>query len=378
MTSLSEWAGRVLDWHWDRGARRWSVGAMVACIYLAFYAVGVVTSDATGGHRALSLALLALLAVIYVLLPGGLFGAATPARWAAVALIMVLGLAQLPLMGSQALGLLIFPGIAGAIMLPMRQAVAVTGALGVLMVALSWNADGGVQWELALTEIALSLWMAGFARNIRLNEQLRQAQQELARSAVLAERERIARDLHDILGHSLTAITVKAALARQLAGRAPEKVLAEVSDIENLARSALADVRSTASGIREGSLAGELAAARSVLTAAGISPVVPGAVDDVAPAGRELFGYVVKEAVTNVVRHSGAVKCTVRLGPDWVEIVDDGTGRVRGARSGADGSGLRGLHERVAAAGGRLVAGNGASSGFSVRAELWPAEGASR
>jgi two-component system sensor histidine kinase DesK len=166
--------------------------------------------------------------------------------------------------------------------------------------------DGRKGAELALTEVALTLWMASFAKNIRLNAALRQARDELAQTAVLAERDRIARDLHDILGHSLTAITVKAALARQLLGRDPDQVRVEITDIERLARSALADVRATTSGIRERSLAGELAAARAVLTAAGITAVMPGAVDDVLPAGRELFAYVVKEAVTNVVRHSGA------------------------------------------------------------------------
>ncbi|WP_051264725.1 sensor histidine kinase [Nakamurella lactea] len=370
MRILSDRDGRTLPWQWDRGARRWAAGALVATAYTAIYVVGVITSDADTGTKVASVALLTLLAVVYVLLPGGLFGAPIGYRWGCLAVIVLVVLAQLPLMGADAVGLLIFPGVAAAIMLPMRQALAVALTLGAAMIGISWNAAGGPQWELALTEVALSLWMAGFARNIRLNEQLRSAQQELARSAVLAERERIARDLHDILGHSLTAITVKAALARQLAGRAPEKVLAEVNDIENLARSALADVRATASGIRERSLAGELAAARSVLTAAGITPVMPGAVDDVAPAGRELFGYVVKEAVTNVVRHSGAANCTVRLGPDWVEIIDDGTGRPTAERPDSGGSGLCGLQERVSAAGGTLVTGNTVPSGFSVRAEL--------
>jgi len=103
--------------------------------------------------------------------------------------------------------------------------------------------DGRKGAELALTEVALTLWMASFAKNIRLNAALRRARDELAQTAVLAERDRIARDLHDILGHSLTAITVKAALARQLLGRDPDQVRVEITDIERLARSALADVR---------------------------------------------------------------------------------------------------------------------------------------
>ncbi len=230
--------------------------------------------------------------------------------------------------------------------------------------------DGRKGAELALTEVALTLWMASFAKNIRLNAALRQARDELAQTAVLAERDRIARDLHDILGHSLTAITVKAALARQLLGRDPDQVRVEITDIERLARSALADVRATTSGIRERSLAGELAAARAVLTAAGITAVMPGAVDDVLPAGRELFAYVVKEAVTNVVRHSGASNCAVRLGADWVEVLDDGHGSDPDRLRISDGHGLTGLRERMSAAGGVLVVKSLVPSGFSVRAEL--------
>jgi two-component system sensor histidine kinase DesK len=372
---VSDWAARRLHWDWNPSARRWAIGALIAAVYLVFYAASVLTSSGSAGHKATALVLLALLALVYILVPGGFFGAPQGYRWAAVAVIVLLALAQLPLMGADAAGLLIFGGVAASILIPIPGSVIVALVLGLAIIVVSWLAPGGTQWELALTEVALSLWMAGFARNIRLNEQLKDAQQELAHAAVLAERERIARDLHDILGHSLTAITVKAALARQLAGRAPDKMLAEVNDIEALARSALTDVRETASGIRERSLAGELAAARSVLTAAGITPVMPGAVDDVAPAGRELFGYVVKEAVTNVVRHSGASSCTVRLGSHWVEISDDGRGRDLPSQL-ASGSGLVGLSERVAAAGGVLTTANRAPSGFSVRAELESPAGA--
>lgn len=152
----------------------------------------------------------------------------------------------------------------------------------------------------------------------------------------------------------------------------------EITDIERLARSALSDVRATTSGIREKSLAGELAVAKAVLTAAGITAVMPVAVDDVLPAGRELFGYVVKEAVTNVVRHSGASNCTVRLGPDWVEISDDGHGPHTERLRTVDGHGLTGLQERMSAAGGVLIVQSLVPSGFSVRAELVAAAGPGR
>ena len=139
--------------------------------------------------------------------------------------------------------------------------------------------------KLAVTLVAVTLWMVGFAANIRLNIELRRTRDELARTAVAVERERIGRDLHDILGHSLTAIAVKAGLARRLVDRDTAAATAEITDVERLAREALSDVRATASGYRDVSLAGELAVARSVLRAAGIRPVLPTAVDDTSPAG---------------------------------------------------------------------------------------------
>jgi len=186
-------------------------------------------------------------------------------------------------------------------------------------------------------------------------------------AAVVAERERIGRDLHDILGHSLTAIAVKAGLARRLLERDAAAAAVEIADVERLAREALADVRATASGYREVSLAGELAVAAAVLQAAGIRAELPRAVDAVNPAAREVFGYVIREAVTNVVRHSGASSCTVTLEPNSIEIVDDGRGPADGEQCG---NGLPGLADRLAAVGGTIEAGPLPGGGFHVRASV--------
>lgn len=359
----------MLGWEWTSGAKRWSTGALVAMAFAAFNGVGVVRSDLSAVRITVALLLLLALMAVYVVIPGGLERAGMSVRWSVIAIMVLLTVPQFLLVGPDGTVLLIFVTVTGGFLLPLRPALALGLGSAATMVVLTWRTADGPQWELALTAVALTLWMGGFAKNIRLNRVLMQARADLARTAVLAERDRIARDLHDILGHSLTAITVKAALARQLVDRAPDKVQAEISDIERLARSALADVRSTTSGIRERSLAGELAVAQAVLTAAGITAVMPGAVDDVLPAGRELFGYVVKEAVTNVVRHSGATHCRVRLGADWVEIVDDGRG-IPAESGSTDGNGLPGLRERMAAAGGALSTRSLLPSGFSVRAEL--------
>ena len=219
-----------------------------------------------------------------------------------------------------------------------------------------------------ITAITLNL-----TRMARLLSGLRDAQAEVRVLAVAGERARLARDLHDVLGHSLTTITVKAGLARRLLERdAPtDRVLAEVRDAEDLSRRALADIRATVSAQRRASLAAELVSARAVLRAAGIEPDLPGAVDDVAADLEEPLAYVLREGVTNVVRHSGARRCTVRLGPRWLEVRDDGPSGDGGpSRDGRrPGNGLTGLAERMAAVGGTVAAGPVAGGGFRLRAD---------
>lgn len=170
----------------------------------------------------------------------------------------------------------------------------------------------------------------GLTQIISRNVALARARQEIARLAVADERVRMARDLHDILGHSLTVITVKAELAGRLAeAEGATRTLAEVRDVERLAREALADVRATVGGVRQVTLSTELVNARSALEASGIIPDLPQAVDEVPAERRELFGWVVREGVTNVVRHSGARVCAVRMGPAGRRSSMTGAGRRR-------------------------------------------------
>lgn len=359
------------------GRQRWYAGSMVGLIYLAFAMVQAASSGGPVGEIIAFELLAACFGAVYVFAPvlvsggsaftgteGGMAGKA-----AAIALMLAISVPMALVGGAGVTGLWVYVGVVAAIMFRPRIALAIAVVLAAGMM-LVWHAAGaGLPWELAVTLIALTLWMAGFAGNIRLTVELRATREELATAAVAEERARIGRDLHDILGHSLTAIAVKAGLARRLAQRGEgvaERVTAEIGDIERLAREALADVRATAAGYRDVSLAGELAVARSVLTAAGIDAELPTAVDDVSPVGREVFGYVVREAVTNVVRHSGASRCVIELTPVSIEIRDDGAG---GLLTRQDGRGLRGLAERLEAVGGTLVAGR-IDGGFRVRAEL--------
>ncbi|HEY3631866.1 MAG TPA: histidine kinase [Jatrophihabitantaceae bacterium] len=229
----------------------------------------------------------------------------------------------------------------------------------------AWHTGVDVTMAFTIPMVALAMW--GFFGLIRTNQALADARAEVARLAAENERTRIARDLHDLLGHSLTTITVKAGLARRLAERGEDaRATTEISEVETLSRSTLADVRAAVAGHRDVTLAGELATAREVLRAAGIVAELPGSVDIVDPSLSELFGWVTREGVTNVVRHARAAHCTIRVDQRWIEIVDDGRG---GLAAGA-GNGLTGLRERVDAAGGTVQIGADLYAGWRLRVEV--------
>lgn len=212
----------------------------------------------------------------------------------------------------------------------------------------------------------------GFAQLLRRNVQLQEAQEQVAALAVADERARLGRDLHDVLGHSLTVIAVKAELASRLVDVDRDRAAAEVADIQALARTALADVRAMASTTREVSLAGELAAARRAFDAGGIRATLPGAVDVVPERLREPFAWAVREGTTNVLRHAAATRAVVTLAADRLVVDDDGRGAApsgtgaQGGAAAAHGNGLQGLRERAAAAGARVETGPSPLGGFRL------------
>jgi len=184
-------------------------------------------------------------------------------------------------------------------------------------------------------------------------EKLRVANEEIEHLAKVAERERIARDLHDLLGHTLSLITLKAELARKLVDRDPQSAKHEMQDVEQTSRAALADVREAISGYRGKGLAAELIRARQTLETAGITVDCAMAEVSLSPAQEDVLALALREAVTNVVRHAQAQRCSVRLSRDreacTLEIADNG----RGADA-PEGNGLRGMRERLEAIGGSL------------------------
>jgi two-component system, NarL family, sensor histidine kinase DesK len=192
-----------------------------------------------------------------------------------------------------------------------------------------------------------------FAQRNRANAKLRMAKDEIEHLAKVAERERIARDLHDVLGHTLSVIILKSELAGKLIERDPERAKAEIGDVERTSREALAEVRNTIRGYRGQSLEAEIKHAQTTLETAGVSVKAETQQVPLSPAQESVVALVVREAVTNVVRHAAARKCLLRLAPVngscLLEISDDG----RGGDS-AEGNGLRGMRERVEALGGTL------------------------
>lgn len=236
-------------------------------------------------------------------------------------------------------------------------------------VVTGWTPDNG----LLLGSLTATLAIFGFQQVMIGNVRLREAQQENQRLAISEERNRFARDLHDILGHSLTVITVKAELANRLMEVDPARAKAEVEDLERLSRDALADVRRAVAGYRELTLPGELAHARTALAAAEIRADLPNSTDAVEGDLRELFAWTVREGVTNVVRHSGATTCTVLLSPTSAEVRDDGRGVGVGERIGdalEPSHGLLGLRERAEAWGATVTTRAVDPHGFSLLVQV--------
>lgn len=269
---------------------------------------------------------------------------------------------------------MVFVGQAGTTCLPFLAVMAARlfpGTIGFVITAAlclvnevtgrtlaGWTPDPMLTFAILTTGVA----MFGVQQLIRRNRELQVAREENARLVVAQERNRFASDLHDILGHSLTVITVKAELAGRLVDVDPARARSEIADLESLSRTALAEVRQVVNGFHTPTLAAEIALARRGLEAAGIRAELPYAVAEVPSDRQELFARTIREGITNVLRHSGAKNCRVRLSAEEVEVLDDG----RGPDGSPAGHGLTGLAERAARAGALLVT-DELHPGFSLK-----------
>ena len=300
---------------------------------------------------------LVVFTLAYLILFGRAFTRNCPPAYRELAVVAVLGVTLAVTLGTSWAGLMIYLSAALAVTLPERWVwPAVLGATAVCAGIVAARDLLGEMFILPVMCVLAAFALRGTRYLVSVNSELVEARDELARNAVAQERLRFARDLHDLLGHSLSLIALKSELAGRLAEIDPARAREEMADVEAAARRALAEVRDAVSGYRQVSLPQALAEARSALSAAGITLRSPAPTEPLPGAVDAVLGWVVREATTNVLRHSAAQVVTVQLETDadgvTLTVSDDGVGG-----DGTAGAGLAGLTERVTALGGRLEAG---------------------
>ena len=255
--------------------------------------------------------------------------------WLTIVVLTVLSLVLVLLGGSAWLGLFFYTcGYVGG-SLPVRWTILTAIVIALLATAIGWFT--GIGWLNIVQTIVFIPAIIIITRvvmwSITTSWALDTARKEIARLAVMTERLRIARDLHDLLGHNLSLIALKSELARRLVSVAPERAIVEISDVENVARTTLQEVREAVSAFRQPTLKSELSAAQEILAAAGISYRFDGddhIVDALPTTIEAVLSWTVREGVTNVIRHSRAHQCTIRVTRDdyqiTIEVIDDGAG----------------------------------------------------
>jgi two-component system sensor histidine kinase DesK len=292
-------------------------------------------------------------------------------------LVLLLGTLAVVLcltLGGAWIGLFVYVSVTCGATLPLRVVYWAIGlnALAMLLVGLSTGAD---DWSLLLVVVLLGFAMTGVKQLVRTTVELRRARATVAQLAANEERLRLARDLHDLLGHSLSLITLKSELAGRMLPDQPDKAAQQVADIEQVSRQALVDVREAVTGYRRPRLSAELAGMQVALTAAGITADVPAEPDltGIPEESESALAWALREAVTNVVRHSGARQCTVEvlrrqtLDGQVLELSVEDNGS--GGSGNSPGNGLTGLTERLEKAGGTLEAGR-TKHGFRLVARV--------
>ena len=371
--------------------------AVVWLLFIAFPIFDAATDSDSAHHRALAVVVAVVFTGIYVwmVMVWGIERERRrlyPQAGAMLGLAIVLATAVSPNWGY------LFSYVAACVALVVPSPYGFAGVAGTAGVAIAAPAIGGGDLGTAIGYAASALGVGlliSLMRDLRVrNFELSEARVELAHAAVATERERFARDLHDLLGHSLSVIAIKAELAGRLLPGDPERAASEVADLEGVARTALGEVRDAVSGYRRPTLADELEGARVALTAAGIAVTFERFAIAPPPEVEAVLAWTVREAATNVIRHSGATACAVTVvvtagGGVGVEIVDDGggcpgadgapgavsaggAGPAGGGGRAVHGNGLAGLQERAGEIGGRFEAGPVAGGGFRV-AVLVPA-----
>jgi two-component system, NarL family, sensor histidine kinase DesK len=332
-------------------------------VYLAFFFIRYAYVPPGIGEWTAVLASLAIFLLLY-------FSAYWRRGWALIpniAGIAMIGVAWAPANIGAGVFFIYAAAFAGQLG-PTPRALFGIGAViaSALLTALAWQPNVQFWMPAVLFGALVGVINLYYAGQSRRDAALRLSQQEVRQLAAVAERERISRDLHDLLGHTLSLITLKAELAGRLLARDPGRAAAEIAEVEQVSRATLAQVREAVGGIRGRGLAGEIAHARLALKAAGVRLEQQGEPPSLPPAHEAVLAMVLREAVTNVVRHAQAQHCRLLLQVSsdelLLELRDDG----RGGRI-TPGTGIDGMRQRLAAVGGRLEVG----TEYGTRLRAW-------
>lgn len=323
--------------------------------------------------RVVAVALLAAFAAVWVWFWWSGVDSPAPAATRVEVVLLVVVLALLTYLAPPGRDGLLFAALAAGAAFPVRPAAVAVAGVAVLSGAIQL-AHGGTPlaaFGTVVNDLVVGVAAIGGRLLLVTNRELVQARDDIAALAVNEERLRLARDLHDLLGQDLTLAVLKSELAAQaLPSDTQDAARALLAETTTAVRKSLDDVRLAVARFRQPGLRSELAAARSGMAAAGIELSVDDRVGDLPEDREEALAWALREAVTNVLRHSRARHCSVVLKRDGASAVmvvdDDGVG----AAPGGAGSGLAGIAERLAAVDGSLETSPGAGSGYRLRASV--------
>ncbi|HZT00686.1 MAG TPA: sensor histidine kinase [Steroidobacteraceae bacterium] len=333
-------------------AGRWRAWNLIWLIYSVFFLIEPLQRGSRGDWLVLAGVYSCFLGVY----AGVIWSRRHRTRLLMLLAMAILGAAYYPMNPSAGATIFIYvasmmPYATGSFFLAIGTIVAstlVSAAEGLLLRQNPW------EWG-SLSFLAACIGTGNLIQALRsgATERLLRAQEEIEHLAKVAERERIARDLHDVLGHTLSVVVLKSELAGKLLGSDAAGARREIGEVEQIARQALSEVREAIRGYRPEGIAAEIARARRVLEAAGVRLDWQAQSLRLEPAHESVLSLVLREAVTNILRHAGATRCRLELAADaggaQLSVQDDGRGTIE-----REGNGIRGMRERIEALGGRL------------------------
>ncbi|MEW6420828.1 MAG: sensor histidine kinase [Deinococcota bacterium] len=335
----------------------WDLFPLLWLVFLSFPVMGFLEKAHTSSQTALFWGLLTGFLAVY----WRVFMRPNPERLALIgwAYTLLTYLLLYPVIGGTAGAFLIYGGSLAGMQGSMAAALWLAFLNAAVMVLPFWTGQYSADDLGWLVTNAIFTLVAAYANHASYRQRitssrLAQVQAEKELLAADAERERIARDLHDLLGHTLSVIVLKSELASKLTQRDPARAAQEIREVERISREALSEVRAAVSGYRGSGLRAELARAKVALDAAGVRLEYGGQPGPLPPEVEHSMGMVLREAVTNVVRHAHASECRVSIAREGghyrLEIADDGMGGAA-----PEGTGLTSMRERVRALGGEFT-----------------------